>query len=331
LSSKLRISKNILAPTDAWKEIYNNCDYATYFHSVDFAQSVVAYMPQIKIASRYIEFSDHKKAVFILFKQFAFKGLLTSYVSSIFGVYGGWVSADTLNEVHYSLLTSWILKSNIFIRFNPYQTPVYDKLNIKPENTQRLNLKTGYENLYKNYDYRHKHAIKKAIEKGVTIVKANTLQDWKTYYEVYSDSIRRWGDKTRSVYQWPLFESFFNNKTGNINLHLAIYADKIVAGAICFNSKNKILYWHGSYLEEFKNVNPATYLIADIIKNSAGTYDYFDFLPSGGLKGVLFFKNGYGPDEVLTPTFANYTLKYRALNKFFKLMSKVYHKFIRFS
>ena len=324
----VKIVKNRPASEAEWAEIYNHCDYATYFHSVEFSKLMIAYTPQIKIATRLIEFSDDKKAIFILFKHTAFKGLLTSHTSSIFGVYGGWISGDDLTTEHDDLLVGWIQKLNLFMRVNPYQRKFYDKIHTQPETTLRLSLQTDYESIHKNYEYRHKHAIKKAIEKGVTVRKAKTIGEWKEYYEVYLDSIRRWGDKTRSVYKCELFESFFNNKSGNIVLHTAIFENRIVAGAICFHSKKKVLYWHGSYLEEFKNVNPATYLIAEIIKSAVGRNDYFDFLPSANLKGVMFFKSGYRPDEVSAPTLTNYTLKYKVLHGALGFSSKVYQKTI---
>jgi lipid II:glycine glycyltransferase (peptidoglycan interpeptide bridge formation enzyme) len=322
----LKITKVINAPQDVWADIYDSCAYATYFHSPQFSKLLTTYNPLIQPDTVLIEFNDNQKAIFILHGEKSFKGLIKFNVSSMFGVYGGWISDTPLTEQHHNLLLNYAQSINVTIRVNPYDTSTpFKNAVVKHEFTQILNLKKDYDALHQNYEYRHKYAIRKAVEKGVIFKEAWLIADWEEYYQVYLNSIARWGNKTRSSYKWPLFDALYNS---GAKLYMAVLNDKIIAGAVCFADKGKIIYWHGAYLEEYKHANASTFLIDGIIKTHAEEFDYFDFMPSGGLENVIKFKKGFSPVFVDTPVFSNFTTGYTAKLKFLnKLRNLITLKF----
>ena len=110
--------------------------------------------------------------------------------------------ADELTEKHASLLLKYILNhyKNITWRMNPYNS-AESSLNIRDvinDDTHVLSLESGFEAIYKDWTKGHASAARKARKSGVVIREAITAQDWKDYYDVYEDSLKRWGGTTTS-------------------------------------------------------------------------------------------------------------------------------------
>ena len=98
-----------------------------------------------------------------------------------------------------------------------------------------------------------------------------------------------------SRYEWKLFEIIYNLNSSNIELWLAKYEEKIIAGALCLYSKNHAVYWHGAALSAYFPLRPVNLLMYEIIKNACDKgYTWFDFNPSGGHEGVKAFKKSFG-------------------------------------
>ena len=312
----VQIEKFSKPSKELWEDIYNNCDYATYFHSIEFSELLTEYDLNLSIASKVLKFSDGKKCILILFDEKKFGSLIKWYNSSAYGLYGGWISSDDLNESHVKCIYKYFKQINITVRFNPfYKHLIPQEKTVTDDFTQILSLGNDYESIHSDFEYRHKHAIKRAKEKGVVITLASSIEEWKEYYLVYEDSIRRWGVNARSHYNWQLFNILYNSNSEKIKLFIASKEEKIISGALCFSDKGKMHYWHGAYLEEYKNLSPVTCLIGEIIRNSVGKVAFFDFLPSGGLEGVFNFKKGYNPEIISNQKYFNTTIQYKILSK----------------
>jgi len=310
---RLKITDARPATSDEWDNIWANCDYATYFHSREWSEVWQKYTyGKLAPAARLITFSDNKSALLTLSTlstlstQWLWNGLVTQYVLSPGGTFGGWLSVNELSNNHSSLLYEYISThfKNLTWRLNPYN-PLEANLkinDIENDQTHTLNLRNGFESIYKGWTKGHASGSRKAQKAGVEIREAATLKDWEDYYETYEDSLQRWGESASTSYEWRFFQHIYDLSSSNIKLWLAIYENQVVAGALCLYAKTHVCYWHGSALEKYFNLRPVNLLMYEAIKDSCTHgYQWFDFNPSGGHQGVKAFKRSFGAEELSCP------------------------------
>lgn len=303
----LEISQVRTASKNEWDHLWLNCSYSTYFHSREWAEAWQDYLNNtIQPDPRMIFFTDGKKALLPLSCRFFFKGCIKFFLSSPAGTYGGWISCDDLKKEHANMLVDYLMRNikNLSWRINPFQPDIFDfnLLVDKREKTQALNLKGGFDSLWQHWK-KNKGAlirnIRKAKKEGIIIKPAEALEEWQLYYDIYKESLRRWGKKVSSKYEWELFQILHQKKSAYIKLWLAMYKEKIVAGILCFYGKNHVVYWHGAALKVFFKLRPMNLLIAEAIKHACDKkYTWFDFNPSGGQEGVWKFKKSFDPQEL---------------------------------
>ncbi|MEY3825231.1 MAG: hypothetical protein RLZZ148_43 [Cyanobacteriota bacterium] len=326
----LKITKIQRASAQEWDQIWNNCDYATYFHSREWAEIWEKYSRgNLKPCPFIVRFSDFKKVLLPLSIRSLYKGFSPIYLSSPAGTFGGWLSHDELNREHAHLIYKFLMNlGDIQWRLNPYESLChqihFDNLKLKKDTTDVINLKEGFEAIHHRWTKGHSSAAKKARREGVNIRLATSAEDWQTYYYLYEASLERWGGKTSSgyKYEWSLFELMFDLQSSRIKLWLAEYKNFVIAGALCFYAKNHVVYWHGSALSEYFNLRPVNLLIFEIIKNACELqYEWFDFNPSGGKEGVKAFKRSFGTLELSCPMILKNSLTNSVLNKLKSLLS----------
>lgn len=316
----LSINEERLATPDEWDHIWRNCDYATYFHSREWAEIWQRYTQgKIKPEAKLIIFSDAQSVLLTLSSRRILKGVIKQYVLSPAGTFGGWLSCEELSESHSRLLYKHIMThyKSLIWRLNPYnvfETNLKIK-DFKNDETHTLNLENGFDAIYKGWTKGHASAARKARKAGVEIREATTLQDWKDYYEIYEESLKRWGNDASSRYEWPLFQIIFECSSPNITLWLATFDDKVIAGALCLFAKKHVGYWHGAASAEYFKLRPVNLLMYEIIKNSCEKgYHWFDFNPSSGHEGVRNFKKSFGAKPMACPIVTRTPL---SLNLFF--------------
>lgn len=181
---------------------------------------------------------------------------------------------------------------NLVWRFNPYEIILCKSEfgRITEDETHVLDLSIGFEEIYRGWTKGHASAARKARKArkaGIEISLAEKMEDWISYYQVYEGSLRRWGEKTTSVYSWRLFEVMFMRASPNIKLWLAKYDGLIIAGALCFYSSTHAVYWHGAVLSTYFELRPVNLLMYEVIRDATEHgFKWFDFNPSGGLEGL---------------------------------------------
>lgn len=303
----ISIKKVYLANSDEWDAIWQGCDYSTYFHSREWAEIWKVYSQgKIRPEPKLVLFSDGKKALLPISAQKIYKGMLKQYVSSPASTFGGWISLDKLSVEHADLLVDFLTEkiSNLSWRLNPYDELLF-KVGIgnsKYDETHTLNLEGGFDSIYKKWTKGNGSTVRKAHKarkEGVSVTTACRQDDWLAYYQVYQDSLRRWGSKASSVYEWNLFKEIFQRNSPKIKLWLAYYQNKIVSGALCFYAKKHVVYWHGAALEQYFHLRPVNLLMYEVIKDACEQeYSWFDFNPSGGHEGVKAFKKSFGAEAL---------------------------------
>lgn len=324
--------KNISSATNAeWDHIWHGCDYSTFFHSREWAEIWENYTNgQMRHDPKLVIFTDGKKALLPLSYYRELKGLIKNYISSPAGTFGGWISEDELVTKHGFLLIELLTKrlGNLVWRINPYDDLVIKSgvQGSEQDETRVLNLEGGFDVIYKKWSKGHSSAVRKARKarkEGVTVRLAETINDWRDYYSIYEDSLRRWGDKTSSCYKWELFGRFFFCRSNNVRLWLAVFDEQVVAGALCFYAKKHVVYWHGAALEKYFRHRPVNLLMYEAIKSACEEgYSWFDFNPSGGHEGVKAFKRSFRAESLPCPVVTVQTRTMLFLNKIRAILKK---------
>ena len=303
----LALSGKHQATEKEWDTIWEQCEYSTYFHSREWAEIWQKYTRENMTADAVIvEFSDGATALLPFSTQTMLKGLVNKYILSPAGTFGGWLSTDKLSNTHGRLLNDFISNKCKYLtwRLNPYNS-LETKLNIKDlrkDETHVLELEPGFETIHKSWTKGHTSAARKARQSGVEVREAKSLEDWVAYYEIYQDSLKRWGEAASSCYEWQLFQNMCELSSTNIKLWIASFEGKMIAGALCFYAKKHVVYWHGSALSEYFNLRPVNLLMYEIIRESCENgYQWFDFNPSGGNEGVIAFKKSFGAKALNSP------------------------------
>lgn len=295
------------ASPEEWDTLWEECDHATYFHSREWAEIWEVYTKGgMKPHPRLVLFSDGKKALLPISCQILLKRLVRYYTSSPAGTFGGWIAADSLDERHAVLLADCMIKGfgNMAWRLNPYD-PALSQINVKTsrdEETHSLCLKDGFDTVFKGWTKGHKSAVTKARREKVSVRMGATVEDWHSYYRIYQDSLRRWGSRASSRYDWEIFAEMLRRRSNHIRLWLAVHCDKTVAGALCFYAKRHVVYWHGAALEDCFPLRPVHLLLYEAIKDACGAgYLWFDLNPSGPHEGVRGFKKSFGATPLPCP------------------------------
>jgi hypothetical protein len=303
----LSIAKVCSASSDLWDKLWKECDYATYFHSREWAEIWSSYtLGKLFVVPKLVIFSDGKEAILPLCGKKQYQGLVDIYFSSVEGCFGGWISTDNLGIKHAVLMSEFLTKKlngSLIWRLNPYDE-LASESGVKPhwsDETYAVNLEKDFTTLYTSQSSTVRKA-KKASKAGVLVKVASTIDEWKEYYQAYKSTLSRWGDNVISEYRWDLFYEIFQLNSPNVKLWIALYDDKIVSGAICFYAKKHVVYWHGASLEEYFQLRPVNLLMYEIMKDAHfKNYRWFDFNPSAGLEGVVAFKKSFGASPLPCP------------------------------
>ena len=311
--------KNIRSATASeWDHIWKECDYSTYFHSREWAEIWNRYTKgKMRPDPKLIMFTDGKKAILPLSYRKTLKGLVKSYISSPAGTFGGWISTDELTVEHGKLLTNYLVDKhkNLFWRLNPYdRLAARNGIKItENDETHALNLSDDFETIYEKWSKggwkkgnlapsRTAYMVRKARKYGVSVRPATTLDDWREYYQVYEDSLDRWGDRATSHYRWELFNEIYQRNSPYTRLWLGVYDSRIIVGGLCFYAKRHAVTWHGATLKDYFKLHPMRMLVCEMVKDACDRgYAWFDFNPSGGHEGVKAFKKSFGAQALPSP------------------------------
>ena len=297
---EIQIERIRPALPEEWDTIWRECNYATYFHSREWAEIWNHYSQGwMRQSPLLVAFSDGQKALLPLSCEMSGSSV-KGFWSSPAGTYGGWIAIDAIGTEHAILMKEFLTKEfdSIWWQINPFDNLIAMTgvdCTIADE-THVIDLEKGFGVVYRDWSSACRRAERKARKAGVLVKCANTEEEWREYYEAYEDSLRRWGDQAQTRYQWALFQELFDRQSDQIRLWVASTKDGlVVAGAIMCYAKRHVVYWHGAALEDYFALRPMNLLFYEIIRHaSEAGYRWFDFNSSAGLDGVRRFKESFG-------------------------------------
>jgi hypothetical protein len=293
---------------EEWQEVADKCEYATFFHTPTWSKVFAETYPEMEIATKKFVFDDGTRVILPLIKTKAIRGLFSSYVSNIAGVYGGIISEREIKEEETNEIFTRLTKGNI-ANVSVTGNPLFDhnlpkQFKTKEDFTQIINLGRDEKEIWADYkhDSKTRPKIKKAERAGVVCKEANNFDEWKEYYSIYQEALKGWGSEATSAYPFSLFENIFKfkmQKPNNIKLWLVIFDGKIAGGNLNFYHNKHCVEWHASFLRDYFKYNIRYFLVHNIILDAnAKGYKYYDFNPSGGHEGTLRFKETFGPERL---------------------------------
>lgn len=290
---------------DFWEVVAKNCSDATFFHTPIWRDIVINSYPEFSDASIGFDWGD-KKAIVPMIKK-SIKGVAQSKISTFSSCYGGVISTSPLSNQERERVWKEIWSGRtlkVKMSDNPIATTPFinSEEASKIDYTHILNLNAPFDSLFSNFSKGHRSSTKKGMRMGVTTSIANSIEEYEIYYQAYSDSIRRWGDRATSNHPWKLFEAIFEQShlnPENIKLWLAHAEGEIIAGALVFYWNQHVDWWHGASFEKYFSYCANNVLQHNIIKHAAESgYSFYDFNPSGGHVGVEKFKKSFNAQKV---------------------------------
>jgi len=307
---------------DEWQEIANKCDYSTFFHTPAWSEIFTKTYPNMRIATLKFVLDDQTRAILPQISIRSKIGINNSYYSNIAGVYGGVISERKINKNEIDEIFTFLINRNIMsisIVGNPlFNYTLPEQFKIIVDFTQIIKLSKGKDKLWADYKYSTRKQINKAKRFGLEFKIANdNIDEWKKYYSIYLEALKRWGGKATSHYPFSLFENMFKSKNPNIKLWFVIFNGTIVGGNLNFYHNKYCVEWHGSFLSDYFKYGIRNFLVHNIILDAIEKgYRYYDFNPSGGHEGTEKFKETFCPDKLLIN-------RWEWENPFYKKMAEV--------
>lgn len=288
------------ATADEWDAAWEACPASTFFQSRAWAEAWQTYTHgRIAPAARYLSFSDGQSVVLPLSLERLWHGAATNAWLSPAGTYGGWLGPATLTPEHARLLRDYVMRgfASSFWRLNPFD-PLSATLEpdaTQPDETQAISLADGADAVFAHAHGNHRTAVRKAQRLGMHCVETTDSSDWRAYFDVYLDSLRRWGDSVTSRYGWRLFEALHGCGSPHVKLWLALLEGRVVSGALCFYSSRHVVSWHSASLAEGLSAKAPDFVKYVTIRDACQRgLEWYDLNPTGGHEGVRSFKAKLG-------------------------------------
>lgn len=290
---------------DSWDRIVDGCEYATFFHTRCWVEIVTRSFPFLSNAAIALEFEGGRRGLLPLVKIRGRGGVFCRYASMWPGVYGGIVSDSIItareSEEFFCSSRDPRLAGGYWFGSPLCGQTMPSTYNTEKITTRMVDLTGGMDAVWWGMESTFRRRVKRARELGVTVQPAASLEDYEEYYEVYMDSLQRWGDRATSNYPYALFRNIQEAEAkypGAIKLWLARIKGRVAAGALVFYHGRHAVSWHAATRGADYEKSPANALQMDILEDAFSRgFSFYDLGSSSGHKGVERFKIGMGAAE----------------------------------
>ena len=155
---------------------------------------------------------------------------------------------------------------------------------------------TNYDVVWKSFDRMVRKAMRKATREGVSIIK----NDWNlldAYYSILVENRKK--IKTR-IMDKKIFYKRFNLFRDYIDLYIAVYKGKPIAGMYCFDFNNIRYLFDNVSIPEYMKYRPNNLLYGEAIKDGCekSDIDRIDFGSTAPKSSYFRWKKQYGGTPV---------------------------------
>jgi Acetyltransferase (GNAT) domain len=280
----------------AWDEVAGSCGYATFFHTRAWAEVFCAGMGDWEDETIAIEFSDGNLGVLPLLRHVD-SGHRQSTAPF---VYGGPLFLAPPDDEHMGAvgkIPRWF--DDIVLYDNPFSPYSWHQEGLVRWriHTHALDLGAGFDAIFAGTGRSLRRLWRNADRTGVSVTLASTLQDVDEYYEAYLDSVRRWGDTAISHYPRELFHALFELQEDGrgVRLWVGIRDGRVVSGVLVLHQGAHCVSWQAATHSEHLRSRASGLVYLSAIRTACEEgLRWFDFNPSGKLRGVELFKESFG-------------------------------------
>jgi hypothetical protein len=283
-----------------WEDLAAKDTTSTFYHTPLWHDIVVKAFKRYRNLTKGFVFGDGTRAVLPLVQVKPgglFRGA-SRLKSSICGGYGGVISEKLLSEEQQKQIFRYVtsLKASISIECNPFaEYTLPDYFFRKKEFVHFISLEKGEDSIYKEFSRGAKRSLNRAHERGVVVRRIERENELQSYFEVYKSTLKRWGDATRVTFPEKIFVTLFNNAGDAAKIWIAEKEGKVIGVLTLVYWNGKVHGFHAAALKEYFDCCPNNLLhmeaIRDAIKHN---HRYYDFGASGGMEGVIQFKESMG-------------------------------------
>jgi hypothetical protein len=317
-----------------WEEVAKSCPYATFFHTPYWAELMSRTFAYRDVTRGFI-FEDGTRAVFPIMKRkrSLLNGGLSDYVSGPPYTYGGPIANGELDKQQlseiYEYLKHKVFKNynRILIRGNPFNcSPTlagYQEVKDFSHVVELIKYRTEDE-LLKSYSERYRIYIKRAVEANDLEVKENTTAEgFETLYKIYQQSIQYW-NKNLTNYPLALFQNTYKLQNTCIKLWIVWYQKIIIGGDVTLYWNNHCCMWLSYHDRNYSYLNARRYMLYQISLDATRKgIKYYDYLQSGGIKGLEQFKKSMGGVEYPHSAWLRENNFLKSLKKFKRTITSV--------
>ena len=288
-----------------WEDVAGRSSSATFFHTPLWSSLMEKTFSCVDITKGFI-FENGTRVVFpfVRYKQGIFHGFLNDYISGLLYVYGGPISDKSLDKQQYNEIIEYIdhtfkKYSRILIRGNPYCKPIetfgYRGV-IDCSHLVELYKYGKEEDLFRIYDKRGRRHIQREISSGrLSITKSISSSEYEKLYQLYRKSFRYWGRKIMTNYPLALFQNLYKIRSNHIEFWTVYYKNKMIGGEFFLLWNNNCMEFCPYFDRDYSRFHARRFLLHNIfVRYKEKGIRYFDFLQSGGTKGVEDFKRSMG-------------------------------------
>jgi hypothetical protein len=291
---------NAPPPSADWDDHLLRYPEATFYHSRIWARIVKAAFPVLRDESRWLNGSA-RNAALPLFAWRRLGGLLTTRHSSFPFLYGGPVPRfaegrdrmrDAADEIRRGATSLVIVSSP----FSSGEGATADGIAREMDSTHILRLPANYEEYWDGVlTPAKRNDVRRLAKQGVAVRLGGTVDEIATIYGFYRRSFARWGGTPGFVYPEAVYRAMVDLGEGHVRLYLAEHEGRIAGGAFVVRWNGHVHYHAGYFDHEARSLRPNVLIQERVIQDAIadGFHDY-DFLPSGGNRGVEEFKESFG-------------------------------------
>ena len=272
----------------------------TFYHTRVWAEILLRAFPGLRDESYWLETEGGRAAV-PLFTWRRLGGLLTTRHSSFPFLYGGPVPRRLAQR---DLLTELLARqgqggASLVVVTNPFapgEAKPLPSVSVTEDATHLLRLPSDYERFWDHVLTTSKrNDVRRCTRKGVIIRTGRSEEEVATLYRFYRESFARWGARPKLVYPEALYQAMIHLGGENVRLYIAEHEGKIIGGAFVPRWNEHVHYHAGYFDHAARALRPNVLIQERIIRDAiAERFCDYDFLPSGGNRGVETFKEGFG-------------------------------------
>ncbi len=238
-----------------------------------------------------------------------------------FGLYMPLLQKDSLDKFLHYLVKLKSEYAHILINLPPFAefdlSNSYLGFKVEKHTCHILQLNKSLPEIISAFsDTRQKHIKRYKKNGSLNIFCTTEKQYFRKYYEVYQDTLKRWGENY-PAYSFELITSL--SEIPNVRMWVAEYQGEMISGMICFYGESSVFDWLAASIinEDLKKLYAAVAVQYSVIEDAHQKgLNFVNMGASDMLKGVHEFKDSW---SAISQNY--YSLQYRSLS--FQILKKI--------